>query len=203
MSLQNARVQQPVAPRRDPDRAPQRRLQPVERPVARRRPKLAGAVLALSGALAIGIAQMGLSLAATQDSFVVADLNSQQRALTLEKQALQDELAGLSSPQSLASRADALGLVVAGSASYLRLSDGKVLGAGEVSDWTSTVNPNGSNVVSNALLLPEPVPVTDEPVTEGAATAETEVADSTAQEGATAPALPPAVTDGLPTPTTR
>lgn len=203
MSLQSARVSPSVPPRRVPERAPQRRLRPVEQPVARRRPKLAGAVLALAGAVAIGAAQMGLSLAATQDSFVVADLNAQQRALTLEKQALQDELAGLSSPQSLASRADALGLVVAGSASYLRLSDGKVLGAGEVSDWTSTVNPNGSNVVGNALLVPEPVPVTEETAAEDTGTGPAEVADSTAQEGATSPALPPAVTDGLPTPTTR
>ncbi len=202
MSLQNARVQPQVAPpQRETPRAPQRRLRPLEAPEARRRPKLAGAILAVSGALAIGAAQMGLSLASTQDSFVVADLTAQQRSLTLEKQALQDELAGLSSPQSLASRADALGLVVAGSASYLRLSDGSVLGASEVSDWTSTVNPNGSNVVSNALLVPDPVPVTEEPPV----TDETAVTDSTAQEGATAPSptLPPAVTDGLPTPTTR
>ena len=203
MSLHNANIQPRVEPRHEPQRTPQRRLQPVEQPATRRRPKLAGAVLALSGALAIGAAQMGLSLAATQDSFVVADLASQQRSLTLEKQALQDELAGLSSPQSLASRADALGLVVAGSASYLRLSDGEVLGASEVSDWTSTVNPNGANAVGNALLLPEPPPVTEDAESTASGAQDGEVADSTAQEGAIAPTLPPAVTDGLPTPTTR
>lgn len=201
MSLQSAHVQPRVDPRIMPDAAPSRRLQPLDAPAARRRPKLAGAILAVSGALAIGAAQMGLSLAATQDSFVVADLNAQHRALTLEKQALTDELAGLSSPQSLASRADALGLVVAGSASYLRLSDGHVLGAGEVSDWTSTVNPNGANTVGNALLLPPPAPITEE----APPADDSVVADSTAQEGVAAPAptLPPAVTDGLPIPTTR
>ena len=200
MSLQNARVQPQVEPQKESQRTPQRRLRPVDRPAQRRRPTLAGAILAVAGAVAIGVAQMGLSLASTQDSFVVADLTAEQRALTLEKQALQDSLAGLTSPQSLASRADALGLVVAGSASYLRLSDGKVLGAGEVDDWTSTVNPNTANSVGNALLLPEPVPVEE---TTDEAAGETEVADSTAQEGTTAPALPPAVTDGLPIPTTR
>lgn len=200
MSLQNARVQPQVEPQKESQRTPQRRLRPVDRPAQRRRPTLAGAILAVAGAVAIGVAQMGLSLASTQDSFVVADLTAEQRALTLEKQALQDELAGLTSPQSLASRADALGLVVAGPASYLRLSDGKVLGAGEVDDWTSTVNPTTANSVGNALLLPEPVPVEE---TTDEAAGETEVADSTAQEGTTAPALPPAVTDGLPIPTTR
>lgn len=192
MSLLNARVQPQTEPRREPGTAPQRRLRPLERPAVRRRPRLLGAILAVAGAVAIGAAQMGLSLAATQDSFVVADLNAQQRALTLQQQALNDELAGLSSPQSLASRADALGLVVAGSASYLRLSDGEVLGATDIADWTSTVNPNGANAVGNALLAPPAPPLTEEAI-----------ADSTAQEGATAPALPPAVTDGLPIPTTR
>ncbi|WP_309066350.1 hypothetical protein [Microbacterium sp.] len=186
MSLQALRAQ----PRTEPAKAPERRLRPVIEPDRRHRPKLAYAVVALGGALAIGVAQMALSLAATQDSFVLAELNAEHRALGLEKQALKDQIVGLSSPQSLASKADALGLVVAGSASYLRLSDGTVLGAGESADWTSTVDPNGASAVGNALLVPPPEPESSTP------------ADSTAQE-ATATPLPPAVTDGLPSPTTR
>lgn len=189
MSLLKANAAPRSEPR--PERSASPRLRPLGR-ARRRRPRLGGAILAVAGALAIGVAQMGLSLASTQDSFVIADLTAQQRALTLEKQALSDELAGLSSPQSLASRADTLGLVVAGSASYLRLSDGEVRGVGEVKDWTSTVNPNSGTAVGNALLVPEPLPPADG-----------EVADSTTQEGATAPAIPPAVTDGLPIPMTR
>ncbi|SJN19516.1 Cell division protein FtsL [Microbacterium esteraromaticum] len=192
MSLQPAGIQSDPhsAP---PFTAPSRRLQPVTAaPAARRRPKIAYAALAVGGAIAIGIAQMTLSLASTQDAFVLAQLNSQQQELTLQKHALSDEIVGLSSPQALASRADAMGLVVAGAASYLRISDGKVLGSGDGADWMSTVHPNGANVVGNSLLTPPPV-ADAEPTTP---------ADSTAQPGATPPP-PPTVTDGLPSPTTR
>lgn len=186
MSLPAARIQPHIEPR--PARTPW--LRPVTAPAARRRPKLAGAALAVGGALAIGAAQMGISLAATQDAFVLAGLNTQQHELNLQKQALTDELVGLNSPQALASKADGLGLVVAGSASYLRLSDGAVLGAGRGADWLSTVDPNGSTKVGNSLIAPPPPPVTDAPPT-----------DATAQTAE--PDLPPAITDGLPSPTTR
>ncbi|WP_309128661.1 hypothetical protein [Microbacterium sp.] len=186
MSADAARVH----PRSEPRRATAPRLRPVAAPATRRRPKLAYAALAVGGALAIGAAQMAVSLASTQDSFVLRDLTAQHRELTLQKQALNDELVALSSPQSLAVKADGLGLVVAGPASYLRLSDGSVLGAGRGADWTSTVNPNGAASVGNALLVP-PSSATDD-----------EARDSTAQDNPS-PALPPAVTDGLPSPTTH
>lgn len=194
MSLQPARV--PPRPERHaaPERqsAPARRLRSVAAPAVRRRPKLAYAALAVGGALAIGAAQMGLSLASTQDAFVLAQLNNQQYDLSLQKRALSDDLVGLNSPQALASKADALGLVIAGSASYLRLSDGKVLGAGHGAEWISTINLDGAGAVGNALLTPPPVEATETDTP----------ADSTAQDGGD-PALPPTVTDGLPSPTTR
>lgn len=186
MSL-NAVVRKPVQPVA-PAREPQRRLQPVTRPAARRKPKLAYALVALGGALAIGAAQVGLSLAITQDSFTLAGLSSQQRELDLRTHALQEELTGLSSPQVLASSAAGLGMVVAGSPSYLRLSDGAVFGTGAGADWTSTVNPDGAGAVSNALIVDPPPPAE---TTEGGAT-EQPVQD-----------LPPAITDGLPSPTTH
>lgn len=186
MSLPDVRVQ----PRPEPRPARTRWLRPVTSPAVRRRPKLAGAALAVGGALAIGAAQMGISLAATQDAFVLAGLNNQQHELNLQKQALSDELVGLNSPQSLASKADAMGLVVTGSASYLRLSDGAVLGAGHGAEWLSTVSPNGSTKVGNSLIAPPPPPVQDQPPEEAAVQP-------------TEPDLPPAITDGLPSPSTR
>ena len=95
MSL-NAVVRKPVQPVA-PERTPQRKLQPVTRPAVRRKPKLAYALIALGGALAIGAAQIGLSLAITQDSFTLASLSSQQRELNLKTHALQEELTGVSS----------------------------------------------------------------------------------------------------------
>ncbi|MFS0854372.1 hypothetical protein [Microbacterium sp. 179-I 3D4 NHS] len=177
----------PAAPRIDSPR----RLQPVTAPAGRRKPKLAYALIALAGALAIGGVQIALSLAITQDSFTLAGLNAQQHELDLRTEALQEDLTGLSSPQVLATNAAGLGMVVAGAPSYLRLSDGAVFGTGAGADWTSTVDPNGAGAVSNALIVPPP-------------------AEPTAEEGAETPAgadpvqdLPPAITDGLPSPTTH
>ncbi|WEK60172.1 MAG: hypothetical protein P0Y60_12655 [Candidatus Microbacterium colombiense] len=186
MSL-NATVRKPVQPL-VPERRPERRLRPVAQPAPRRRPKLAYALAALGGALAIGAAQVVLSLAITQDSFTLADLSSQQRELTLHTHALQEELTGLGSPQVLASEAADLGMVVAGSPSYLRLSDGKVFGVGAGADWNSTVDPNGAGAVGNALVVAPPAETPD--TNDGAV-------NSNTQE------LPPAITDGLPSPTTH
>ncbi|PQZ60457.1 MULTISPECIES: hypothetical protein [unclassified Microbacterium] len=187
MSL-NAVVRKPVQPV-VPEKKPQRKLQPVTRPAVRRKPKLAYALVALGGALAIGAAQIALSLATTQDSFTLASLSSQQRELNLKAHALQEELTGLSSPQVLANNAAGLGMVVAGSPSYLRLSDGAVFGTGAGADWTSTVNPEGVGAVSNSLIVEPPPPLpaeTDEGTTE-----------------APTQDLPPSITDGLPSPATH
>ncbi|MDR2997918.1 MAG: hypothetical protein LBU78_07350 [Microbacterium sp.] len=194
MSLNALRAE----PREKPESASERRLHALGAPGRKRRPRLAYALLAVAGVAVIGILQMGLSLASTQDSFVLADLNAKQRALSLEKQAMQDELVGLSSPQSLASKAASLGLVVAGSASYLRLSDGAVLGVKDGAGWTSTVDPNGPTKVGNALI---DAPKTPDPVVKSGAA--TETAGSDAAKTKPEPDLPPSLNDGLPTPQTH
>ncbi|OAN38461.1 hypothetical protein [Microbacterium sp. H83] len=191
MSL-NATARTPQRAPAAPAREPRRRLEPVTGTPTRRKPKLAYALAALAGAMAIGAAQIGLSLAITQDSFVLAGLSSQQRELDLRTDALQEDLTGLSSPQSLASGAAALGMVVAGSPSYLRLSDGAVFGQGEGAGGTSTIDPNGAGAVSNALL--------QNAIAQGMTEAEAGEAEATTPPAAE---LPPAITDGLPSPTTR
>ncbi|MFJ4045551.1 hypothetical protein ACIPV2_07400 [Microbacterium sp. NPDC089987] len=197
MSLQTARA----LPRPAPHVEPPRRLAPVTAPAPRRRPRLAYAALAVGGAVAIGAAQMGISLATTQDAFVLAGLNTQQHELGLQKQALHEQLVGISSPQSLAQKADAMGLVVAGSASYLRLSDGQLLGAGDSASWASTVNPNGGTAVGNALLVPPAPPASDTTPAPEDGTLADGVSDTAVVPPE--PAAPPVVTDGLPTPVTR
>jgi hypothetical protein len=163
-------------------------------PARRAKPKLAYALIALGGAAAIGIAQIGLSLAITHDSFALADLTTQQRELNLQASALEDELAGTSSPQMLAIKAAELGMVVAGSASYLRLSDSAVLGANTGADGRSTIDPNGTGAVHNALL-------NQKALTTAAEVDEEAPSDGTADT--IDPDLPPPLTDGLPSPTTR
>lgn len=186
MSLESTAALLPV-----PIQRPERRLRPVAATPRRRRPKLVYALAALGGAMAIGAAQIALSVTITQDSFTLAQLTAQQRELDLQTRALEDQLAGLSSPQLLATNADALGMVVAGSASYLRLSDAAVLGANGAAGWTSTVDPTGSGAVHNALLAE------DKPIGGPAASEDEEKTE------ATDPELPPPITDGLPSPTTR
>lgn len=173
-----------------------RHLHAVDRPRKTRRPRLVYALTAVIGAVAIGAAQLGLSIATTQTTYEVRDLTQQQRALTIEGQSLFDEVAGLTSPQYLAANASSLGMIVGGSPSYLRLSDGALIGTPELSNLT-TVNPNGNSVVKNALISDTPL------VTEPDKTIDGKTAPEKSEIQPPAPALPPALNDGLPTPETH
>ncbi|WP_200847049.1 hypothetical protein [Microbacterium sp. 18062] len=176
-------------------RDPGRTLRPVEQPARRRRPRLAYGVLAVAGALAIAGAQMLFSVLSTQSSFELSALTQQQRELTWQKQILYDEVAGLSSPQYLAANAAALGMVINESPSYLRLSDGAVLGSQQASVYTSSIDALGRGSVANSLLTETPLVTAPDATIDGV---QTPVADSGADT-----ATPPALTDGLPTPTTH
>ena len=171
------------------------RLRPVEQPAARRRPRLAYGIVAVLGAAAIVAAQMVVSILTTQDTYAISALTSQQRQLTWDRQILYDEVAGLSSPQYLAANASALGMVISEAPTFLRLSDGALVGASQAAGWQSSIDAVGRGAVANALITQTPL------VTDPAATIEgtpVEVTDETGQS-----VIPPALTDGLPTPTTR
>src|SRR5690606_13742455 len=94
-------------------------LRPVE-PAQRRRPRVAYALTALLGALAIAAAQMGLSIATTETTYRVSELTQQQRELTWQKQAQYDAIAGRSSPQDLAANAASLRMGTNQSPTYPR-----------------------------------------------------------------------------------
>ena len=190
MSLAQNALQRP----RTVEAAPERHLHAVERSARRRRPRMAYAVVALAGAALIGGAQIALTIATTQDSFVVAKLSQQNRQLTWQAQAAAQDLDGISSPQALATAASKLGLVVGGSASYLRLSDGSVIGAQGAAPTTSTVNPTGAGGVPNALVRDTPPPA--------AAHAGAAGVEPKTQEQAPETVVPPTA-EGLPTPTIR
>jgi hypothetical protein len=182
-----------------PEHESPRRLQVVDAPVRRRRPRLAYGIVAVAGAVAIALAQMGLSILTTQSGYEMAALTQHQRDLTYQKQILADEVAGLSSPQYLAANAAALGMVTGEAPSYLRLSDGAVVGASQAAAGASAIDAIGRGSVQNALIAQTPL-VTDPNATiQGVPLAETEPA---ATDG-TGSATPPPITDGLPTPATR
>jgi hypothetical protein len=170
-------------------------LRPVEQPVRRRRPRVAYALTALLGALAIAAAQMGLSIASTETTYRMSELTQQQRELTWQKQVLYDDIAGLSSPQYLAANAASLGMVINQSPTYLRLSDGAIIGSKKPAGYYSSVSALSKGAVGNALVTDTPLVTTPDATMQG--TLETKAATDAAT------ALPPPITDGLPTPTTR
>ena len=183
-----------VAPTRPED--PRRRLRAVEEPARRRRPRLLYGIVAVLGAFVIAGAQMSLSIMTTQGSYELSALAKEQRDLTYQKQILYDDVAGLSSPQYLAANASALGMVIDESPSYLRLSDGALLGAGEVSLGSSSVNAIGRGTVPNALITQTPLVTAPDATIEGAPAETVEVDGGVVN-------TPPPITDGLPTPSTH
>ena len=175
-----------------------RRLRVVEEPSRKRRPKLIYGVVALAGALTIGAAQMALSILTTQSSYELSTLSQEASQLTWQKQILYDDVAGLSSPQYLAANASALGMVIAESPSYLRLSDGALLGAGQAALGASSVDAIGRAAVPNALSTETPLVTAPKATIEGAPV----VTDVAVADGGVAN-TPPPIADGLPTPSTH
>ncbi|SDO68047.1 hypothetical protein SAMN04487788_0574 [Microbacterium testaceum StLB037] len=187
----------------------ERRLTVVPATARRRAPRRLFGVVAVLGALTIVVAQMSLGILTTQSSFEISSLTQQQRDLTYQKQILSDESAGLSSPQYLAANAAALGMVIDESPTYLRLSDGAVIGSDKPADAASSVDAKGRGSVGNALISGVPL-VTDPAAStteNGAATPSPAAPGAAAPTEAAAPttqsATPPPISDGLPTPATR
>ena len=172
-----------------------RRLRALAQARPRRRPRLVFGIVAVAGARAIGATQMGLSILTTQGAYEVRTLTAEQRSATWQKQILQEEVAGLSSPQFLAANAAALGLVAGGEPNYLRLSDGKTLGAKQGASDQSAIQALSRAAVANAHVAGVPL-VTDP---EASLSSGVSVDEKLLSETPT----PPAITDGLPTPTTH
>lgn len=184
-----------VAPQRTD--APARRLRALERPARRRRPRLFYGVVAVLGAFLIAGAQMALSIMTTQGTYEIAALTQEQRDLTYEKQMLYDDVAGLSSPQYLAANAAALGMVINEAPSYLRLSDGAILGPSEVAMGSSSVDAIGRGAVANSLITDTPLVTVPDATIDGLPVDVAETTDGGVGN------TPPPITDGLPTPSTH
>ena len=191
----SARLGRAAAPERTDD--PRRRLRVLDAPARRRRPKLFYGIVAVLGAFLIGAAQMSLSIMTTQGTYEIAALTKEQRDLTYEKQILYDDVAGLSSPQYLAANAAALGMVINEAPSYLRLSDGAILGPSEVAMGTSSVDAIGRGSVPNALITNTPLVTVPDATIAGLPVEVAETPDGGVGN------TPPPLTDGLPTPSTH
>jgi len=99
---------------------------PQRRSSAPRAPFVAVVVALLAGGL-LGL--LGLNTLLAQGSFRAHELTISAKLLADREQVLQREVEALRTPRSLATRAQALGMVPVGPPAFLRLADGTVLGA--------------------------------------------------------------------------
>lgn len=193
MSLAQQEVLSTLSPVSEPFGTSERHLRAVSAPA--RRPRAVYALVAVAVAVLIGVIQLGISIASTQASFEIHQLQQEQRSLGLRSQELSDGVVGLSSPQNLALTAAQKGMVVGASPSYLRLSDGAVIGTSSAPK-SSSVDPRRMQAVPNAILTNR----ASESQKSSAKNATIE--KKTSPKAPVVPATPP-VAEGLPTPTTR
>src|SRR3954447_9682019 len=116
-----------------------------------RRPRVLAAGALLTGVTCVLAAQLLVSIQTAQGAYAVDRLQATSTALGREQQVRAEALETLASPQHLAQRAAALGMVPAGYPAYLRLADGAVLGG---PGHAATGSSSPVSDVPNALLAP-------------------------------------------------
>jgi hypothetical protein len=89
----------------------------------------AGLVIGCLGLLGLGLlCLLVLNVSLEKGAYVLRQQQSDTNRLMGERQALQEQLAALEAPQTLARRASHLGMVSAPNVAFVRTSDGRVLG---------------------------------------------------------------------------
>ncbi|MGL5816551.1 MAG: hypothetical protein ACRCYR_03240 [Phycicoccus sp.] len=160
----SARTAHRASPRRTAD--PGRRLRVIAPPASRGNGWffLLCALLLLGGTLGVLV----LNTAMAKGAYTMRDLGRQSDELADTQDALGQSVQAVSGPGPLARRARELGMVPAGSAAFLRLSDGAVLGVAQpaVADRTfrvvteSSVPASPVRPAASATLSPGPSPST-------------------------------------------
>ncbi|MBX0298831.1 hypothetical protein K2F54_02450 [Cryobacterium sp. 1639] len=178
-----------IAERADADA---RRHIEIVAPSTHARPRIVYALSAVACVGAIVVAQLLLSVGISQGAYEISALRASQVELGRTADSVSEDLIRVSSPQSLAANAEALGMVSNSTPAYLRLSDGAVLGAPASAAGGQA---GAASLVPNSLLAEAPV------ATESAAAVAAAAAAAATTSTASAAAVP--VTNGLPSPTTR
>lgn len=144
--------QHPLAPESQPE--PQRpRLEIVPRVFRRGAHSRVFMAVATLGTLAfILAAQLILSIFTSEGAYEISSLELEQRDLMRVERVLSQNIEKLASPQNLAENASKLGMVVNATPSYLRLSDGAILG--QIGTRAQGV---AINTVPNELLTDMPL----------------------------------------------
>jgi len=184
-------------PAEAPAAPPRRHLEIAPSRAQRRaRPRLAHAVVTIAGIGVILLVQLLLSIVLADGAYQISALQTDQRELLREEQALNEQLELLGSTQNLTANAEALGMVASGNPLFLDVATGGVSGKG------SKAVKLPDNLVGNALL--DGSMVIDPAALAAAQAAEDASGDTGLHvvEGGTPAATPPAP-GTLPSPTTH
>jgi hypothetical protein len=139
LALLRPTPQSAPAPRRHLEIAPSRAQR-------RARPRLAHAVVTIAGIGVILLVQLLLSFVLADGAYQISSLQTDQRELLREEQALNEQLELLGSTQNLTANAEALGMVASGNPVFLDVATGGVSG----SDSDASGLP--VNLIGNSLL---------------------------------------------------
>lgn len=177
----------PTTPRRHLEVAPTRAQR-------RARPRVLPAIVTISGIGVILLAQLLLSIVLADGAYTIAGLQTEQRDLQRQEQALTEQLEVLSSTQNLTANAENLGMIASGNPVFLDLATGAVSGSPTPAGGSLT---GSGNQIGNSLLtgttLVEQTPVVEntQPEAEGSA--------ATGESGPQTPSSP----GTIPSPTTH
>lgn len=197
MTHGNLAIARPLRPTAPAAPAPRRHLEIAPSRAQRRaRPRLAHAVVTISGIVVILLVQLLLSFVLADGAYQISGLQTDQRDLLREEQALHERLELLGSTQNLTANAEALGMVASGNPVFLDVATGGVSG----SDSDASGLP--VNLIGNSLL--DGSTVIDPAALAAARLAEQQSGDTgqNTVEGGT-PVTPQTATGTLPSPTTH
>lgn len=143
----------------EPQRSPRHEQHPrhieivTSRAQRRSRPRSFYAVVAVTSVFALLLAQLMLSILLSDGAYQISALQSEQKQLARTEQALNESLDLLASPQSLAMRAEGIGMVLDTNAPvFLRLSDGLVSGYPTPAAGAAGAIGADGGLVANSLL---------------------------------------------------
>lgn len=113
------------------------------------------AVMVVATIFAIIVVQLLLSILVSSGAYEIASLKANLNELSRDYSKAKQYVGVVSSPQSLAEKAEKLGMVSNVAPVYLRLSDGAVLGQPSPALASDGIIAGSESIVSNSLLTPE------------------------------------------------
>jgi hypothetical protein len=140
-----------ASPRPNRSPAPRRHLEVAPTRAQRRaRPRVLPAIVTIAGIGVILLAQLLLSIVLADGAYTIANLQTQQRDLERQEQALTEQLEVLSSTQNLIANAENLGMIASGNPVFLDLSTGAV--SGNPTPAGGSLTGSRGNQIGNSLL---------------------------------------------------